>query len=140
MGFLPVALPHDAILFSKCGPSFFSCQLATSKIGHVGLKLLNFVLGSSPSPNNKKITHQQKGSLCIFSFSFRDLSNLKVVTSQDAPRGEGLGWDYRSSKNTTLLVVTRQHPGGGGVHIPYTLQGNEKTYPTFGKRKSSTQE
>lgn len=70
-----------------------------------------------PPPKATKITHQQKGSLCIFSFSFRDLSNLKVVTSQDAPRGEGLGWDYRSSKNTTLLVVTRQHPGGGGVHI-----------------------
>ena len=91
-----------------------------------------------PPPKSKQITHQQKGSLCI-SFQFQGSLQLgRSLFPRMLPWRSGVGWDYWSSKNTTLLVVTRQHPGGGGVHIPYTLQGNEKTYPTFGKRKSST--
>lgn len=106
---MPVALPHDAILFSKCGE--VEVVKATSKIGHVGLKLLNFVLGSSPSPNNKKriVVH--------FFFQFQGSLQPEGRYFPGCSRGEGLGWDYWSSKNTTLLVVTRQHPGGGGVHI-----------------------
>ena len=118
--------------FSKCGE--VKVVKATSKTGHVGLKLLNFLLWSSPSPKSNK-NHPPTKRIVVHFFIFRDLSNLPRML----PWRSGVGWDYRSSKNTIFLVVTRQHPAGGGVHIPYTLQGNEKTYPT-GKGKSSTQE